>query len=107
MRSFAHHVCVCTRVCERGRQGRITVESAVLIAGCVQIHTSIITVSVTRLCSPFGLELMGLYIYFESARDYCMGRYISDWCLWCSANHNALGQLANQSRLCLLDGGAL
>ncbi len=32
------------------------------------------------------------------------GRYISDECLRCSANHNALGQLANQSRLCLSEG---
>ncbi len=44
-------VCVCARVCERGRHGHT-------IAACVQTHTSIITVSVTRLCSPFGLELM-------------------------------------------------
>ncbi len=41
------------------------------------------------------------------ACDYGKGRYISDACLWCSANHNALGQLANQSRLHLLEGGAL
>ncbi len=41
------------------------------------------------------------------ARDYGKGRYISDTCLWCSANHNALGQLANQSRLCLSEGGPL
>ncbi len=41
------------------------------------------------------------------ARYYWKGRYISDECLWCSANHNALCQLANQSRLCLLEGGAL
>ncbi len=27
--------------------------------------------------------------------------------LWCSANHNALGQLANQSGLCLSEGGTL
>ncbi len=38
----------------------------------------------------------GLYIYF----------YISDECLWCSANHNAMCQLANQSRLRLSEGGA-
>ncbi len=37
------------------------------------------------------------------ARDYAEGHYIFDSCLWCSANHNALGQLANQSRLRLLD----
>ncbi len=41
------------------------------------------------------------------ARDYGKGHYISDVCLWCSANHNALGQLANQSKLHLLEGGAL
>ncbi len=28
-------------------------------------------------------------------------------CLWCSANHNALCQLANQSRLHLLEGGGI
>ncbi len=39
--------------------------------------------------------------------DYGKGRYISDACLWCSVNHNALSQLANQSRLCLSEGGAL
>uniref|UniRef100_A0A672L7M7 Syntaxin-binding protein 1-like n=1 Tax=Sinocyclocheilus grahami TaxID=75366 RepID=A0A672L7M7_SINGR len=38
-------------------------QSAVLTVACVlQTHTSFITVSVTRLCSPFGLCL---YIYFE------------------------------------------
>ncbi len=52
-------VCVCP-VCVRERQGHITVESAVLTAACLQIHRSIITVSVTRLCSPFGLELIKL-----------------------------------------------
>ncbi len=41
------------------------------------------------------------------ARDYGKGRYISDACLWCSANHNALCQLANQSRLCLSEAGSL
>ncbi len=91
-------------------------ESAVLIAACVQTHTSFITVSVTRLCSPLGLELMvklrTLLIVFiftlkAEVHDYGKGRYISDACLWCSANHNALGQLANQSRLRLSEGGAL
>ncbi len=41
------------------------------------------------------------------ARNYGKGHYISDSCLWCLANHNALCQLANQSRLCLLEGGTL
>ncbi len=47
------------------------------------------------------------FILKAKARDYGKGRYISDECLWCSANHNALCQLANQSRLCLSEGGAL
>ncbi len=72
--------------------------------------------SVTGLCSPFGLELIVkqrtllpvfTFILKGEARDYGKGRYISDMRLWCSANHNALCQLANQSRLCLLEGGAL
>ncbi len=104
-------VCVC--VWEREREGHITVESAVLTAACVQTHTSIITVSVTWLCSPLELELMvkltTLLTVFRftlkaEAHDYGKGRYISDACLWCSANHNALYQLANQSRVCLSEG---
>ncbi len=39
-------VCVCVCVCERERgQGHITVESAVLIVACLQIHTSIMCLS--------------------------------------------------------------
>ncbi len=71
-----HRVCMCTR----RRQGHTT-------AACVQTHTSIITVSVTRLCSPLGLELMvklrTLLTVFTlvlkaEARDYGKGSYISD-----------------------------
>ena len=86
------------------------------MACVLQTHTSFITVSVTRLCSPFRLELMVklrtlltvfTFILKDEARDYGKGRYIPDECLWCSANHNALGQLANQSRLRLSEGGTL
>ncbi len=72
--------------------------------------------SVTRICSPLGLELMvklkTLLTVFTftlkaEAHYYGKGRYISDVCLWCSANHNTLCQLANQSRLHLSEGGAL
>ncbi len=51
-------------MCVWGEQGLITAEcsnhstSTVLSAACVQIHTSFITVSVTWLYSPLGLELM-------------------------------------------------
>ncbi len=97
-------------VCERGRHGHTAV------ACVLQTHTSIIIVSVTRLCSPLGLELMVklrtlltvfTFILKAKARDYGKGRYISDSCLRCSANHNALCQLANQSRLRLSEGWAL
>ncbi len=71
--------CVC--VCERGRHGHITT------VACVQTHTGIITVSVTRLCSSLGLELMVklrtlltvfTLILKAEARDYGKGRYISN-----------------------------
>ncbi len=73
-------VCVCVRVCERGRHGHTT-------AACLQTHTSFITVSVTWLCSPLGLELMVklrtlltviTFILKAKARDYGKGCYISD-----------------------------
>ncbi len=113
--SAAVYVCVC--VCERGRHGHIT--------------TAASSLSVTRLCSPLGLELMVklrtlltvfTFILRAKARNYGKGRYISDaacgvrpitmhcsyctmHCSYCSAQCTA--QLANQSRLCLLEGGTL
>ncbi len=66
-------------------------ESAVLTAACVlQLYTSILTVSLMRLCSPLGLELMlklrtlltvFIFTMKAEARDYGKGRYISDACL--------------------------
>ncbi len=137
-------VCVCVRERER-ETDRVTVESAILIAACVcvwereretwshhsgvysaseivlivacvQTHTSFITVSVTRLCSPFGLELMVkirtlltvFTLIFESwSSRLWKGALHFRRGLWCSANHNALCQLANQSRLRLSEGGTL
>ncbi len=74
-------VCVCVCVCERGRYGHTT-------AACVlQTHTSIITMSFTRLCSPLGLELMVklrtlltvfAFILKAKACGYGKGCYISD-----------------------------
>ncbi len=70
------HLNVSPRPIERGRQGHITT------AAC----TCIITVSVTRLCSPLGLELMVklrtlltvlTFILKAKARDYGKGRYIT------------------------------
>ncbi len=70
-------VCVCARLCERGRHGHTT-------AACLQTHTSIITVSLTRLCSPLRLELMAklrtlltvfTFIFKAKARDYGKGAF--------------------------------
>ncbi len=80
-------VCVC--VCETGlhHSGVYSPSEIVLIVACVQTHTSFITVSVTRLCSSFGLKLMVklrtlltvfTFILKAEAHDYGKGRYISD-----------------------------
>ncbi len=85
-------MCVC--VCEGNRitsqRGEQPVRNHSMSANtsCVlQIHTSIISVPVTRLCSPLGLELMvklrrllSVFIFTlkAEARDYGMGCYISD-----------------------------
>ncbi len=106
-------MCVCARVCagkcERGRHSHTT-------AACVQTHTSFITVSITRLCSHLWLELMVnlrtlltvfTLILKTKARDYGKGALRFRCGLWCLVNHNALCQLANQSRLHLSEGGTL
>ncbi len=58
----------------------------VLIVACLQIHTSFITVSVTQLCSPLGLELMVklrtllavfTFILKAEARDYGKGYIVT------------------------------
>ncbi len=107
-------ICVCVRGRERERErDRVTSQwNQLLTTACVlQIHTSIITVSVTRLF-PFRAWTDGKTIFFLSlvfiftlkadALDYGKGRYISDACLWCSANHNALS--AGQSEQTALVG---
>ncbi len=92
---FNHGLCVCVCVCEREREtgshhsGVYSPSEIVLIAARLQTHMSIITVSVTRLCSPLGLELMVklklrtlltvfTLILKAEARDYGKGRYIYD-----------------------------
>ncbi len=100
-------VCVCVwaraRVCERERQSHITA-SQWLNQKLVCTHTSIITVSLTRLFPSRAwtdgktrtLLTASTLILKAEARDYGKERYISDGCLRCSANHNVLCQLANQ-----------
>ncbi len=90
-------VCVCVR---RGRHGHIT--------------TAASSLCLSRDCSPLGLELMVklstlltvfTFILKAKARKLWRGALHFRRGLWCSANHNALCQLANQSRLCLSEGG--
>ncbi len=119
MQSFA------CRVCVRARDG-VTAQRSVWVCVCVRVcerretrshhNRSFITVSVTWLCSPLGLELMVklrtlltvfTFILKAKARKLWRGALHFRRGLWCSANHNALCQLANQSRLCLSEGGTL
>ncbi len=89
MQRFAGRVCVR----ERERQGHITVESAVLIAACVQTHTSFISVSCHMTLSPSPAWIDGktkdiincLYIYFESwSSQLWKGAFPSSACeAWC------------------------
>ncbi len=104
----------CVRERERGshHSGVYSMSEIVLIVACVQTHMNIM--SVTRLRSPPGLELMVklrtlLAVFnFESwSSRLWKGVWHLQRGLWCSANHNALCQLANQSRLCLSEGGTL
>jgi len=50
---------------------------------------------------------MGLKALEAEGRANSKGRYISNTHLRCLADHNALGQLANQSALSFSEGGAL
>ncbi len=74
-------VCVCVWERWSHHSGVYSASEIVLIAACMQTHTSI-TVSVTRLCSSFGLELMVklrtlltvfTFILNAEARDYGKG----------------------------------
>ncbi len=100
-------VCVCSCVCSRVWEGDKVTQP--LLVCTYEIHHGVchttlfplLMVKLRTLLTVFTLVLKA------EACDYGKGNYISDACLWFSANHNALGQLANQSRLCLSEGGAL
>ncbi len=51
-------VCVCEIEREREKERALLWSPPPTTVACVQTHTSFITVSVMRLCSPFRLELM-------------------------------------------------
>ncbi len=111
-------VCVWERQKERKRERETgshhsRVYSPSVIAACLQTHTSFITVCHATLFHS-RLELMVklrtlLTVFnFESWSSWLWKGALHFRCgLWCSANHNALCQLANQSRLCLSEGGTL
>ncbi len=122
---------VCVRMCVRKREGERGSQRSVCVCVCVMCsrvweretwsHNRSLCENTYELhhcvChETLGLELMVklrtlltvfIFILKAKACDYGEGRYISNECLWCSANHNDLGQLANQSRLCLSEGGTL
>ncbi len=107
--SFAHHVIMCGR----GREGGGGHSAASCVCACVRGRRS----HNCGLCSntyelhhcvchatlfPSRLELMvklrtllDVFTFIFKAKDCNCGKghYISKKCLWCSANHNTLGQL--------------
>ncbi len=107
-------MCVCERERETGpHHSGVSCLNRGLCSNTYELHHCVCHVT---LFLSLGLELMlklttlltvFIFTLKAEAGDYGKGRYISDARLWCSANHNALGQLANQSRLCLSEGGAL
>ncbi len=115
-------VCVCEREREREREtgshhsGAYSPSEIVLIAACSQIHTSFInrvchaTLFLSRASTDAKTKdiINCLYFNFESWSSWLWkGALHFRHGLWCSANHNALCQLANQSTLCLSEGGTL
>ncbi len=106
-------VCVCVCVCERetgSYHSGISFLNRGLCANTYELHHCVCNTTLFHSRLELMIKLRMLLTVFiftlkAEAGDYGKGRYISD--LWCSANHNALGQLANQSRLCLSEGGAL
>ncbi len=106
MRSFARNAsCVCVR--GTGSHDMSVQTELVLTAACVlqiQYEHHHCVCHATQFSFRAWTDKT---ILKAEARDYGKGRYISDACLWCSANHNALGQLTNQSRQHLSEGGAL
>ncbi len=57
------------------------------------------------MVKPMTFLTAFIFILKAKACNYGKGRYISNECLWRLANHNALCQLANQSRLYLWKEG--
>ncbi len=98
-------VCVCVRERETRHSGVYCLSEIVLNRGLFVNTYEHHHVSVTRFCSPLRLELMVklrtlLTVFnFESWRSQLWKALHFQRGLWCSANHNALCQFGNQSRL--------
>ncbi len=104
-------MCVCVRERETGsHHSGVSCLNRGLCANTYKHHHGVCQATLFPLELMVKLRtLLTVFIFTLKAEagDYGKGLYISDACLWCSANHNALGQLANQSRLRLSEGGAL
>ncbi len=109
-------VCVCARLCETRSHNHGLFASTYEHHHCV-CHATLFPSRAWTDGKTKDILFIYLFIVFTTVKftfilkakacDYGKGRYISDDCMWCSANHNALGQLANQSRLCLSEWGTL
>ncbi len=115
---FSVCVCVWEREGERARDDHSGVQcvrnhlNLGLCANTYELHHCVChaTLFSSRLELMVKLRtLLTVFTFIVKAeiRVYWKGRYISDSCLWCSTNHYALCQLANQSRLRLSGGGTL
>ncbi len=117
-------VCVCARVCVCAHLCETQSHNHGLFASTYEYHHCVCHATLfpsrawtDRKTKDIVFTFIYLFIVFTTVKftfilkakacDYGKVRYISDDCLWCSANHNALGQLANQSRLCLSEWGTL
>ncbi len=104
-------VCVCVRVrCVRAIEGDTVTSQLRLV--CKHIRASspscIMFPSLAWTDGKTKDMINCLCIYFESWSSQLWKETFHFRCgLWCSANHNALGQLANQRRLRLSEGGTL
>ncbi len=106
------HVCVCVWVCVRVWERETRSHNRVLCTNTYELHYCVCHATQFPFrawtdCKTKDI-INCLYFSFESWSSWLWkGELHFRRSLWCSANHNALGQLANQSRLCLPEGGTL
>ncbi len=79
-------MCVCARVCVLACVTEVDIRASSL---CLS-RDSVPSRALKLMVKLRTLLTVFTFILKAKARDYGKGRYISDSCLWCSANHNAL-----------------